>query len=168
MPLPASKEELLNNLREAYKKLDDEFEAVTKKNERHCGIDGNISCCDVVAYQIGWARLLLGWEATELKGNVPAMPAKGYKWNQLGGLAESFYEKDAEKSLRVLRNEFKRIVKRVTGWLESLSEKELFSLHQRDWAGNKWPIAKWVQVNTIAPYRSARTKVRRWKKDNGI
>jgi hypothetical protein len=168
MPIPTSKEELLSNLYEAYRKLDSEFDAVSIQMERHPGIEGNISCCDVLAYQIGWAKLPMGWDGSELKGRSPVMPAKGYKWNQLGSLAESFYEKNAEKSLKMLRAEFKNVFTKLIKWVESFSDTELFDLHQRQWAGEKWAVVKWVQVNTIAPYRSARTKVRRWKKENGI
>lgn len=168
MPLQANKEELLKNLHSAYEKLDSEFDAVPTALERIQKIQGNISCCDVIAYQIEWATLLLGWEKSEKNGKFPAMPAKGYKWNELGNLAQSFYDKHASKSLKQLRADFKKIYKKLTQWIEALSEEELFLLQQRQWAGEKWALVKWIQVNTIAPCRSARTKVRRWKKENGI
>jgi hypothetical protein len=95
-------------------------------------------------------------------------PASGFKWNQLGDLALTFYEKESNKPLTQLRNEFKVVAQEIIGWVNSLEEDELFQLNQRNWAVEKWPVIKWVQVNTIAPYRSARTKVRRWKKENEI
>ncbi len=168
MPLPASKIELLDNIRSAYEKLDHEFADVPSNMEKNQHISGHISCCNTLAYQIGWARLLLGWEATERKGLQPAMPAKGYKWNELGKLAQSFYDESSSKSLKQLRSEFHNEFSNLLQWVESLSEEELFVVHQRQWAGEKWPLVKWIQVNTIAPYRSARTKVRRWKKANQI
>ncbi len=168
MPLPTSKDELLKNLYDAYEKLDSEFTAVSPDTEREPGIAGEISCCDIVAYQIGWANLLLGWDESELKGKLPAMPASGFKWNQLGELAKSFYAKESTKTLQQLRVEFRLVHKRLVIWIESLSEQELFEIHQRQWTGEKWTMVKWIQVNTIAPYRSARTKVRRWKKEHGI
>ena len=157
--------ELLSNLNLAYEKLDGEFDTVETEYERDCGIEGNVSCCDIVAYQIGWGSLLVGWEKLELAGKTPEMPAPGFKWNQLGELANSFYEEQSKKSLQQLRNEFSELRQVLTNWINSLSELELFQLKQRRWAGEKWPLVKWIQVNTIAPYRSARTKVRRWKKE---
>ncbi len=168
MPLPTSKEELLYNLHETYRKLDAEFDSVPPQLERQQEIEGNISCCDILAYQIGWASLLMGWDNSESKGKSPNMPAKGYKWNQLGKLAESFYRNSSEKTLKQLRAEFKRVFNKLIKWVESFSETELLDLHQRQWAGEKWAVVKWIQVNTIAPYRSARTKIRRWKKENEI
>jgi hypothetical protein len=168
MPLPSTKKELLNNLNQAYERLDGEFDVITKDNERLKEIEGNVCCCDVVAYQIGWAKLLLGWEQQEAKGKKPKMPAPGYKWNQLGELTQSFYERESSKSLTQLRQEFEILFQEIVSWVDSLKEQELLLPHQRNWTGNKWAIVKWVQVNTIAPYRSARTKVRRWKKENRI
>lgn len=168
MPLPSTKDELLKNLNHAYEKLDDEFEVVDEGKGRADGIEGNIFCCDVIAYQIGWARLLMGWEKQEMEGQNPEMPAPGFKWNQLSELAQAFYRKESNKSLHQLRNEFKGVHLELSSWINSLTEQELYLLHQRKWTGDKWPMIKWIQVNTIAPYRSARTKVRRWKKENEI
>lgn len=163
MPLPNTKIELLSNLNQAYEKLDSEFDAIDSKYERKCGIEGKVSCCDIIAYLIGWGRLLVGWEKIELAGKTPEMPAPGYKWNQLRRLADAFYEEHSKKSLQQLRNEFSELHQVLVSWINSLSDLELFQPQQRSWTGEKWPLVKWIQVNTIAPYRSARTKVRRWK-----
>lgn len=168
MPLPATKTELLEALEQAYVKLSSEFEAVSPTHERKPQIEGDISCCDLVAYQVGWARLLMGWEQTELSGNTPEMPAEGFKWNQLGALAQYFYHENSEKLLSQLRGEFSKTYKDLVTWIESLTDQELFRPQQRNWTGEKWTLVKWIQVNTIAPYRSARTKIRRWKKVNEI
>jgi hypothetical protein len=168
MPLPNTKNELLSNLRQAYVKLDAEFDAIDLEYERINGIEGNVSCCDIVAYQIGWGNLLVGWEKLELAGKIPEMPAPGFKWNQLGELAKSFYEEQSKISLQELRKEFAELYQVLVDWINSLSEKELFQPKQRHWTGEKWAMVKWIQINTIAPYRSARTKVRRWKKEMKI
>jgi hypothetical protein len=168
MPLPSTKSELLESLKLSYMKLDSEFDVINPENERRQGIEGNVSCCDIVSYQVGWANLLMGWEQQESEGKTPEMPAKGFKWNQLGDLAQSFYDKNSKKSLSQLRVELKESYHKLVTWIESLTEQELFEPHQRKWTGDKWAIVKWVQVNSIAPYRSARTKIRRWKKENVI
>lgn len=168
MPLPSSKTELLEKLHSAHEKLDLEFNEITLSLERKNEVDGGISCCDVLAYQIGWGNLLLNWDKTELSGEIPEMPAKNFKWNQLGDLAIYFYENSQRKSLKNLRAEFKLVHSQLTKWIDSLSDAELLQLHQRQWAGEKWALVKWIQVNTIAPYQSARTKVRRLKRNHGL
>ncbi|NOX51177.1 MAG: ClbS/DfsB family four-helix bundle protein, partial [Gammaproteobacteria bacterium] len=140
MPLPTTKIELLESLSQAYEKLDSEFDAVDSSNERVRGIEGNISSCDIVAYQIGWANLLIGWEQQELEGKTPIMPSKGFKWNQLGILGQSFYNRNTKKSLLQLRTEFKESYRKLVQWVESLTEQELFEPYQRNWTGNKWAM----------------------------
>ena len=56
----------------------------------------------------------------------------------------------------------------ICTWLETLSEQELFEPNQRRWANNraKWPIWKWVHINTVAPFTNFRTHIRKWKKQN--
>ncbi len=164
MALSTNKVELRARLEEARAKLDTELALVSESDARLAVLKGEISVCDVVAYQIGWGELLLGWEAAEKKGLAAIMPSDGFKWNELGALAKSFYVTHRNQSLAELRGAFRRTVKRIDRMLESMSEHELFRLRQRKWAGEKWPIAKWVQVNTIAPYTSARTKVRARKR----
>jgi hypothetical protein len=164
MPLPTNKIELLDNLKQAYQKLDSELDSVDSRSERLKQIDGDISCCDVLAYQIGWGHLLLGWEQQEANGSIPTIPAEGFKWSQQKELAQSFYQANSDKTLDQLREEFSECYDAIVAWIDSLTDEELFIPKQRNWTGEKWAIVKWIQVNTIAPYRSARTKVRRWKK----
>lgn len=165
MPLPETKEELIKKLTAAYEKLDDEFEALKEEDSRRKEIEGGISACDVIAYQIGWGNCLLFWETSEKAGIKPEMPADGFKWNELGKLASSFYKTYESMSLKELRAKFEETVNNILGLIEGMTEKELFSIGHRKWAGEKWPIVKWIQVNTIAPYSSARTKIRRWKRE---
>lgn len=164
MPLPASKAELVANLTKAYKKLDAEFDDIAVELERECGIEGDVSCCDIVAYQIGWGELLLGWDKSELAGVAAVMPAAGFKWNQLGDLAISFYQTHRDLSLAQLRDMFFQLFQDLCYWIDNLTEQELFEPLVRQWTGDKWAMVKWIQINTIAPYQSARTKVRRWKR----
>nr|WP_231284711.1 ClbS/DfsB family four-helix bundle protein [Leptotrichia hofstadii] len=47
------------------------------------------------------------------------------------------------------------------------TEKELFKQNQRQWASttpSNWPIWKWIHINTVAPFKTFRTKIRKWKK----
>lgn len=50
-------------------------------------------------------------------------------------------------------------------WINDFSEVELFQPEQRKWATTKakWPIWKWVHINTVAPFTNFRTKIRKWK-----
>jgi hypothetical protein len=157
MPLPASRIELLTSLRDAATKLDAEFDdfADPRAVDTH-----GVSPADRLGYQIGWGRLLLGWDTAEREGRFVPMPAQGFAWHELGGLAQQFYVQHREWSVVGLRCELGCVVDEIAEWVGTMSDQEVFAIGQREWAGEKWPVVKWIQVNTIAPYRSARTKIR--------
>jgi hypothetical protein len=166
MPLPSNKNELLSSLQAAYSKLVEEVASVPSELERNPELEGGISPCDLIAYQIGWGQMLLSWDDHETRGKAVEMPAPGFKWNQLGLLASSFYREQHGQTLKELLAQFAKLVDKIRIFIESNSEDMLFGIGKRHWAGQKWPLAKWIQVNTIAPYGSARAKLRKWKKSN--
>ena len=94
-------------------------------------------------------------------------PAPGYRWNRLGDLYSSFYEQWRDASLPQLREAFRERVDGVVALVASLSRDELFTSGERAWASSTpsaWPVAKWVHINTVAPFTSFRTKIRAWKR----
>lgn len=94
------------------------------------------------------------------------MPTEGYRWNDLGKLYKSFYEQYKNYSLEELIKEFNFLIKMYNEWIEELSEEELFIQGYRKWTGDKsnWPIARWIHINSVAPFKSFRTKIRKWKR----
>ena len=52
--------------------------------------------------------------------------------------------------------------------IDSISDEDLFSLHRRKWADGAaksagWEVDKLIHVNTVAPFGTFRTKIRKWK-----
>lgn len=122
---------------------------------------------EMIAYQLGWMDLIRTWDNNELEGKEVVTPAPGYKWNQLGLLYQSFYDKYQTYSLIELRELFTASVDSFIGWLQNFSDKQLFQAGGRKWAAStasNWPICKWVHINTVAPFKSFRGKIRKWKK----
>lgn len=121
----------------------------------------------MIAYQLGWMELLLGWERDEQAGKSVVTPAPGFKWNQLGGLYESFYQRWESAPAQELIDRFGVLLGEVIQLVDSLTETELFEPGQRAWASSTpsaWPVWKWVHINTVAPFTTFRTKIRKWKK----
>ncbi|WP_086315029.1 hypothetical protein A5821_002554 [Enterococcus sp. 7F3_DIV0205] len=162
----ATKEELIDEIKKRYEKYDEEFEQVPEllKNQRIEEVDKTPS--ENLSYQLGWVNLILQWEKEEQAGKIVETPAPGYKWNNLGGLYQSFYEKYGKYSIVEQREMLRASVNEVCLWLETLSDKELFEAGQRNYATTKamWPLYKWVHINTVAPFTNFRTKIRKWKK----
>ncbi len=144
-----------------------EFEDIHEadKNIRYDEVDRTPQ--EIIAYQLGWMDLIRGWDRDELEGKAVITPAPGYKWNQMGELYQGFYEKHQDKTLTELREMFVSTVASLIEWVNSFSDDELFKSGGRKWASStasNWPIWKWVHMNTVAPFKSFRGKIRKWKK----
>jgi hypothetical protein len=161
-----SKEALKNAIHTAYLALDQEFEGMenAQKDIRLEGVDRTPA--EILAYQLGWLNLVMKWDRDEKAGGTVITPSPDYKWNQLGGLYQSFYHTYATNSLAELRSLFKETEQQWQIWIDSLSDEELFMQGVRKWTGNnpKWPMVKWIHINSVAPFKNFRTKIRKWKK----
>ncbi|AWB82578.1 cytoplasmic protein [Corynebacterium yudongzhengii] len=121
----------------------------------------------MIAYQLGWLQLLLGWERDEQAGIDVVTPAPGFKWDQLGGLYAQFYQRWEKVPAKELVDQFRVLLGEIIQMVEGFTEAELFEPHQRAWASSTpsaWPVWKWVHINTVAPFTTFRTKIRKFKK----
>jgi len=164
--LYSSKKELSETIRRTYVLFEGEFEDIhnSDKDKRIEGVDKTPA--QMIAYQLGWMNLVMDWERNEQLGHEFHMPAPGYKWNQLGPLNELFYEKYSGYTLEQLLSLFRETEQKWQNWIDSLSEEELFVQGIRQWTGTKpgWAMVKWIQINSVAPFKSFRTRIRKWKK----
>lgn len=163
------KTELIEAIKKNHLLYDQELDDISedKKDLLKSGIDKTPS--QNIAYQLGWTALLLQWEADEKKGLKVQTPAPGYKWNNLGGLYQSFYSKYEGYSLHQQRELLQIQVNEIIKWIESLDHETLFIPEQRQWATTpaKWPVWKWIHINTAAPFKNFRAQLRKWKKEKG-
>lgn len=163
------KEELIEEIQKTSKLFILEFDTISEseKDKSIEGIDRTPS--QMIRYQLGWITLLMGWDRDEAAGKEVITPTKDYKWNQLGGLYKDFYKQYEDDSLSELKKKYVDLVSELVEWLNSFSNEELFGQDIRKWASStpsKWPIWKWVHINTVAPFKSFRSKIRKWKKHN--
>jgi len=163
----ASGEELIAEIRKRAELFIAEFDDVPA-SELHTLKDGvDRTPAQMLAYQLGWMDLLLGWERDEQAGREVVTPAPGYRWNRLGDLYSAFYEQWRDASLPRLQEAFRNRGDDVVALVASLSREELFTSGQRAWASSTpsaWPVATWVHINTVAPFTSFRTRIRAWKR----
>lgn len=162
----SSKEELIETIHSKYVLLDAEFDGIddSQRDARIPEVDKTPA--EIIAYQLGWLPLIMGWDKDEREGREVHMPSPGYKWNQLGGLYQSFYEQYAALSLAELRDLFRQREQEWLEWIGTLTEEELFTQGTRKWTGSKdnWPMARWIHINSVAPFTNFRAKIRKWKK----
>lgn len=161
--------ELIAEIEKAAELFIAEFDGIEEKDKDKMleGIDR--SPMQMIAYQLGWMYLVLQWDTDEREGKKVITPSPDYKWNKLGGLYDSFYAQHAAYSLHELMELFKKTVAEMLEWINTLSEDELFKQDARRWASStpsRWPVWKWIHINTVAPFKTFRSKIRKWKKLN--
>lgn len=85
-----SKAALNEAIKTNYKKYIDEFTNIPNSlsNKRIQNVARTPS--ENISYQLGWITALLNWEKDEIAGQDVFVPAKGYTWNNLGGLINHF------------------------------------------------------------------------------
>jgi len=166
-----NKDALITEIKKTADLFIKEFEDINEaeKNIRYDEVDRTPQ--EIIAYQLGWMNLILNWDREELEGKDVITPAPGYKWNQLGQLYQGFYDKYHDKTLIELQELFVTTVVSLVELVNGFSDDELFISGGRKWASStpsNWPIWKWVHINTVAPFKSFRSKIRKWKKFHAI
>ena len=163
----ADKDALITEIKETANMFISEFDGIPESDKAVRLEEVDRTPQEIIAYQLGWMKLLLSWDSNELAGKEVVTPSPGYKWNQLGGLYQSFYDQYRDESLSQLIKLFVSAVDELIQWLSGFSEEELFRPGGRKWAAStpsNWPIWKWTHINTVAPFKSFRSKIRKWKK----
>ena len=135
------------------------------------GTGGKVSVNNIIAYQIGWGKLLISWYEDALNGKTPLMPGEGFtKWDYVG-LAHHFYNKYHYKNDHEQEQQFFEVVKKIITIVEKeYARGNLDKLDTWSWcilpSGKKWPFSKWIRVNTVSPYKRASVQLRKLIKTN--
>lgn len=164
-----NKEELISSIENSYENLFADYMGVPKELSREIGVEGNvknteISVSDTISYLIGWGNLVLKWHELRANNLEVDFPEKGYRWNELGRLAQHFHASYKDWSYKQLLTEFQFTTQKILKLVDSLSNDELY--------GHSWyksyTLGRMIQFNTSSPMKNIRTKVRRFKKQNNI
>ena len=83
--------------------------------------------------------------------------------------AENLTDTYAHLSLKELMGMLDDNIQKIFTMIDSMTEEELFLPHKRKWADEAtktavWEVYKFIHVNTVAPFGTFRTKIRKWKK----
>ncbi|MCI6610174.1 MAG: ClbS/DfsB family four-helix bundle protein [Ezakiella sp.] len=164
-----NKEELKNEIKRTFEKYISEFDNIPEelKDKKVEGVDRTPA--ENLAYQVGWTTLVLKWEEDEKNGVEVKTPSDKFKWNELGELYKYFTNTYASKSLKELKKLLTQNVEDIYSMIDGLTEEELFKPHMRKWADEAtktaiWEVYKFIHVNTVAPFGTFRSKIRKWKK----
>ncbi|STO54631.1 Uncharacterized conserved protein [Canicola haemoglobinophilus] len=165
----ANKEELKSEIKRTFEKYISEFDNVPESLKDKRVVEVDRTPAENLAYQVGWTTLVLQWEENERNGLKVKTPSENFKWNQLGKLYQWFTDTYAPLSLNELKVKLNENIDSIYEMIDTLSEEELFKSHMRKWADEAtktavWEVYKFIHVNTVAPFGTFRTKIRKWKK----
>ena len=165
MAVPQNKNELLNAIETNFNKLIQQLDKVPVEQTQQPTLDGHVkgsqmSICNLLAYLIGWNELVLKWLSMDASGKTIDFPETGYKWNQLGQLAQKFYQDYSDLNYALL---IKRLSLSKTRMVELNKTKTNAELYEKSWY-NQWTMGRMIQLNTASPYLNAKNRVSKWLK----
>ena len=165
MAVPATKTELLAAITMTFERLIADLAKVQPNRAREVTMKGHaegtmMSPADLVAYLIGWNELVLKWLDRDDRGEPVDYPEAGFQWNQLGLLAQKFYEDYQDLDWQELLT---RLTAANLRLVETLSSRPNDELYGNPWYG-KWTKGRMIQFNTASPYANARARIRKWLK----
>ncbi|NQY65621.1 MAG: ClbS/DfsB family four-helix bundle protein [Alteromonadaceae bacterium] len=111
--------------------------------------------CDTLAYLLGWGKLILKWHDLKIKGEPVNFPETGFKWNELGALAQRFHCHYQGCSYGKLLSEFEATLFEILALIENLDNQSLYEISWYE----KWTFGRMIQFNTSSPMKNMRTKV---------
>ena len=169
MPIPKSKSELQAAIASDYRKLRQDLARVPHALAQRVELAGHakdteMSVHNLVAYLLGWGELVLKWQRLKSEGATVHFPESGFKWNELGALAQKFYADYAELDFDTLLQRLDATVKDLLALVASQSDAQLYGEAWYD----KWTFGRMIQLNTTSPYKNARTRLRKWLRQHEL
>ena len=159
MPIPKTRTELIELITKSYAELRTELEnAGPELTELPCVDDWSVK--DLLAVRAWWTESVADWIEAGRRGESPTTPAPGYGWKETPRLNGDLVQASREEPYRTIRKRLELGFERVLVTIDALDDSELLEAGVYDWAG-KWPISRWISINTARQYTTARTYIRR-------
>ncbi len=165
MPIPKTRSELRESVVSSFGKLQVELdEAGPAAGSLSCIDDWCIK--DLLAVRAWWTERVIDWVEAGQRGATPVTPAEGYAWSETPRLNADIVRRAQRESYRSIRLRLHRGYERVLRTIDGLDDRELLEAGVFPWAG-KYPIVRWISLNTTRQYTTARTFVRRTLREAG-
>jgi hypothetical protein len=165
MATPTTRIQLVDGVTQAFTRLREELQRAGPEISSAICVD-DWSVKDLLAVRAWWTHAVIDWIEAGKLGQPLALPAPGYRWNETPRLNEDVVAAASgdtyESTLARLEGGFERVLRCA----DSLSDTELLDPRVFEWAG-KWPISRWISINTTRQYTTARTFIRRSVRERG-
>tara|TARA_R110002094_G_scaffold73708_4_gene81547 strand:- start:1788 stop:2285 length:498 start_codon:yes stop_codon:yes gene_type:complete len=165
MPIPKTRRELRELIEASFDKLTVELDSSRRPL-------GSVMCTDVwnikglLAVRAWWGSSVVDWIEAGQRGEVPVLPAAGYRWNETPALNDEIVRSTRRESFRSVRGRLDASCRRALATVARLQDRELLQPCVFAWAG-RHPVARWISMNTATQYMSARVLIRRALREVG-
>ncbi|MFP9228265.1 ClbS/DfsB family four-helix bundle protein [Pectobacterium cacticida] len=166
MPVPENKAALIKAINSQFALLMKKLDAVPVEHAFLPLMAGHaqgtsMSAANLVSYLLGWGHLVLKWHDHEALGLPIDFPETGYRWNQLGLLAQKFYQDYAHiTDWTTLVAQLVANKQAIVALIARYTDEQLYG---ECWYG-KWTRGRMIQFNTASPYKNATGRLRAWQK----
>ncbi len=160
MPRPQTKTLILAESQKEHEALEGFLSRLSPAQMIEPGMLGEWSVKDVLAHLYEWEQMVLGWLAVTERGEIPVVPAEGYKWSQLPALNEEIRQKHSDRPLDEILALFRDSYNQVMKTIESLSEETLFTPGLYPWT-NKNALGAYFVSATSSHYRWAHKEMKK-------
>lgn len=165
MPIPKTRKELVDLVTTSFTKLREELDnAGPGSADLPCVDDWSVK--DVLAVRAWWTESVVDWIEAGQRGESPTTPAPGYRWNETPRLNADLVQAAREESYQTIRARLESGFERVLATIDALDDSELLHVGAFRWAG-KWPISRWISINTARQYTTARAFIRQALRGRG-
>ena len=165
MPIPKTRDELTMQVRASFEKLRVELDAAGPGIATlQCVDDWSVK--DLLAVRVWWTEHVIDWVEAGRRGERPVTPAPGFRWSETPRLNAEAIKKNRRRTYRYIRNRLEKGYQRVMDTIDALGDRELLEVGVFPWAG-KYPVSRWISINTTRQYLTARTYVRRALREHG-
>ncbi len=164
MPIPTNKESLQSAIISNYNQLMKELASIPIELTTVNELDGHakntlMSINNLVAYLVGWGNLVLKWIHQKENGIETIFPENGFKWNELGLLAQKFYTDYNDDDFHTMCKKLEISTQLILQEIERYTNYDLYEVTWYD----KWTLGRMIQLNTSSPFKNAVVRIRKWK-----
>lgn len=157
--IPQSRDHLLDMVQTSFAKLADELDAAGPDVAALPCVD-DWSVKDLLAVRAWWTESVVRWIDEGREAESLELPAAGYRWQETPRLNAAIVEQAREQAYEQIVARLHAGYRQVLATIDGLDDHELLDPRAFSWAG-KYPIARWISLNTARQYTTARTFIRR-------
>jgi hypothetical protein len=169
MPVPKTKEELIEQSQNNYQKLNKLIDGFSNEEQLSEFPKGtlNRNIRDVLAHLHHWHIMFLDWYVVGMKGEQPDMPSKGYSWKNIKQLNEKIWEEYQNHKLENIKLTFQNSYLELQKIIDAHSKVELFEKKRYKWTGSS-SLSTYIRANTSSHYSWAYKLIKKVKTNSSI